>query len=294
MDFVFAAETEHDLELGDAIWRAGNVVQPVLGLEDANREGPGEPRYPDYILPNTELRAASAALGHTNVIHDPDGYIRKAPTIIQINGEQFMSLGMAAIQVFLGVDEAQPWKLNDRTLEFAGRRIPVDEAGVMIIHYAGSPAVPDNKTYRMLNYRSVIEGPVEADLIKDKIVLVGVTATGGKDFFLTPVSNGRPMAGVEILANFVETIWSNRFISRPGTAIRILILLFLGALIGVLSRRVWSALAIAGLVAIVYFLLSSWLFDYSGMMLDLFYPFLVVLLSFITAILYRLTRSTQA
>ena len=51
---------------------------------------------------------------------------------------------------------------------------------------------------------SVIDNSAPDELIQDKIVLVGLTATGGKDFYLTPVSQGRPMAGVEILANYVE------------------------------------------------------------------------------------------
>lgn len=290
LDFVFNAETPDDAVLADAMRRAGTVIQPILGVEDANLEKIGEPRYPDLVPPNPDLIEASAALGHTNIVHDPDGYVRQMPTIIRVDEDQYMSLPMAAIQVFLNIKDTQPWKFVDGSLGFAGRQIPIDRNGIMIINYAGQPARPENHTYQMVNYRSVVEGLVQEELIKDKIVLVGITATGGKDFFLTPVSNGRPMAGIEILANVVETIWSSRFVSRPAPGLRVLILLFLGALIGVVARHVWSGLVITGLVAVSYFLLTSWLFDFSGVMLDLFYPFAVMLLSFVMAMIYRLTK----
>jgi CHASE2 domain-containing sensor protein len=289
IDFVFAAEMVDDPVLAEAMRRAGVVVQPVLGLESANLDRSGKPRYPDIVEPNPGLLNESAMVGHTNIIHDQDGYVRKAPTMIQVKEQQFMSLAMAAIQVFVGAEATLPAQAEGGILEFAGRHIPVDENGAMFIHYAGPPAVRDARTYQMVSYRSVIEDTVPEELIKDKIILVGITATGGKDFFLTPVSNGRPMAGIEILANTIETIWSSRFISQPAEGVRIFVLLLLGALVGLVSRHLWSGLAFTVIIALMYFLLASWLFDSMGVLLDLFYPFLVMLLSFMLAVIYRQT-----
>jgi adenylate cyclase len=124
-------------------------------------------------------------------------------------------------------------------------------------------------------------------LFQDKIVLVGITATAEPDRYLTPVSRGRPMYGIEILANMVEAIWTGRFIYHPSTIINALILICLGMLTGLLCVRPWIGIIGAAGVAGLYFLLASWLFDLSGVMLDLFYPWLAVALSYVMVTAYR-------
>jgi CHASE2 domain-containing sensor protein len=271
----------------EAIKQAGNVIQPVLGLGDAYR-GSGEMVYEELLLPNESLLEAVASVGHTNIILNEDGVGRQAPLIIRAGEEQYPSMAIAAIRVFMGVEESQFGELDNGVLEFAGRRIPVDNSSAMIVNYAGPPASPDFTTFQTVSYRSVIDGQAPGELIKDKIVLVGMTATGERDYYMTPVSHGRPMAGVEVMANKIETIWSGRFIDRPGEGLRILILMLIGVLVGMLPQRIWTGLALTILITVLYILVASWLFDSRGVMLDLFYPFLVMTLSYAVTTAYRL------
>jgi adenylate cyclase len=133
----------------------------------------------------------------------------------------------------------------------------------------------------------VLAGTVPADLLRDKIVLIGITATAEPDSYLTPVSEGRPMYGVEILANVIESIWSDHFIRVPGTAVRVLILLGLGLLVGLLCVRPLTGLIFSLSIASIYFLLVSWLFDATGLMLDLYYPFATIGLCYFMVSAYR-------
>lgn len=315
-DLIFDASTPEDELLVESMRRAGNVVQPVLGQGDAFHDASGTVSYRRSVLPQPELLSSSASVGHTNILHDGDGYVRRVPTVATIEGERRLNLALSAIQVYLGAgaeldrgdgpgcpSSADPASVAGSScsepviqpvpdpaggiLELAGRRIPVGDLGEMIVYYAGPPARPGATTFQTVTYQDVLDANVPPGVFKDKIVLIGMTATAEPDRYLTPVSRGRPMYGVEILANVIESVWSGRFIRQPGDGIRVAILLLLGVVTGLLCTRPWSGLLLAGLVAGLYFLAATWVFDYSGIMLDFLFPFLAIALSYATVTAYR-------
>ena len=182
---------------------------------------------------------------------------------------------------------------EDGVQHFIGRQIPVDSSGGMEIYYAGPPASPGKTTFHTVSYMDVLDGQAPVDLLKDKIVLVGITATAEPDRYLTPVSRGRPMYGIEILANMIELIWSGRFIYHPGALAGSIILIGLGMLTGLLCMRPWIGIFSAAGIALLYFLLASWLFDLSGIMLDLFYAWLAIGVSYVMVTAYRYSIETR-
>lgn len=286
-DFVFESETDEDTVLAEAMQAAGNVIQPILVQGDAFHDLEGMLRYESRILPQPTLLAASAAVGHTSILHDEDGYIRRVPTVISIDGQQYDSLAMVALSNFLGSENSEQAVVENGCLSFAGRQIPVEEDGEMHVYYAGPPAQPEQTTFSMVQYQDVLAGTIPAELLRDKIVLVGITATAEPDRYLTPVSHGRPMYGVEILANVIESIWSDRFIRTPGTAVTVAILLVMGLLVGWVCTRPLTGLLFALIIAGLYFLAAGWIFDAMGIMLDLFFPFLTIALSTMMVTVYR-------
>ena len=285
-DFVFEAETADDAALVQAMTAAGNVVQPVLVQGDAYHDLAGELRYEGVVLPHPNLVTASAAVGHTGILHDEDGYIRRVPTLISVDGQSYSSLALAALANYVGGGLPDGVAENGR-LSIIGRQVPVGDDGELQIYYAGPPAEAGQTTFNMVRYQDVLAGTVPEALLRDKIVLVGITATAEPDRYLTPVSDGRPMYGVEILANVIESIWSEKFIRVPGTAVRILILLGLGWLVGWLCSRPITGLLFTVGIAVLYFLVAGWLFDLTGLMLDLYFPFTTIALSYLLVTVYR-------
>lgn len=286
-DVVFASETADDAELAQIMAAAGNVVQPLLVQGDAFHDLTGSLRYAGGVLPQPEFVAAGAGLGHTGILHDADGYIRWMPTLITIDGQPYENLAMVALRNYLGGATDDVAVVANGRLTIAGRQIPVDQDGEMRIYYAGPPAEPEHSTFTTVRYQDVLAGTVPDELLRDKIVLVGITATAEPDRYLTPVSDGRPMYGVEILANVIESIWSERFIHVPGTAVQVIILLGLGLLVGLVCTRPITGFVLAFALAACYFLLAGWLFDVTGLMLDLFFPFLTIALSYSMVTAYR-------
>jgi adenylate cyclase len=285
-DFLFEAETEDDASLITAMQSAGNVVQPVLGGGDGYH-GDGVMEFQGESLPNANLAAASAGVGHTNILHDDDGLVRQLPMVIEVASGRYPSLALAALQMFLGVEVTAPAVPEAGKLSVIGREIPVGDAGELDIFYAGPPAQLDESTFTQVSYRDVLAGEVAPELFKDKLVLIGITATAEPDRYLTPVSNGRPMYGVEILANAIESIWSGNFIYRPADIVLVLILLVLGVMTGLLCTRPWSGLLFATGLVILYLLTAFLVFDASHVMLDIFYPVLTITLSYAMVTAYR-------
>ena len=286
-DFVFDTETSDDPILAEAIATAGNVVQPVLGQGDAFRLVEGAMTFSELIFPNEALREPSAMLGHTNILHDEDGYVRQLPLSILVDNEPYPSIALASLLTFLNSQDA-PFPLpEDGRLEIIGRDIPLGRFGEFLINYAGPPATQELQTFNMVAYHDVLDGNVDPALIDGKIILVGITATSEPDSYLTPVSNGRPMYGVEILANVMEAIWSNRFIKTPPMFVNVIILLVLGMITGLLCTRPWRGLFYTAVLIIFYFVFATFIFDATGLMLDLLFPFTTILLSYAFVTAYR-------
>lgn len=291
-DFMFdtPSQAEEDAQLAQAMAAAGVVVQPVLGQGDGLHDVPGAVRFEERILPYTDLLQASAAVGHTNILHDEDGYVRRIPTIITVDQERYLSLPLAALMVYLNggsLAGLEIPRVEDGVLAIAGREIPVGELGEMSIYYAGPPANPERHTFQTVSYQDVLAGRVPPQIFKDKIVLVGITATSEPDSYLTPVSRGRPMYGVEILANTIESIWSERFVIRPSLPVRVAVLLVLGILTGLVCARPWSGLFLSITVWVSYFFFAMLLFDIQAIQLDLLYPFLTVATCYALVTAYR-------
>ncbi len=290
-----SADAAADGRLAAAVDAAGNVVQPVLGQGDGYHDIPGALRFEERILPFVPLYAASAAVGHTNILHDQDGYVRQLPTLMAVDEERHLSLPLAALLVYLrgNVSSVDIPSVQDGIFSFLGREIPVGPSGEMSIYFAGPPATPEQQTFNMVSYVDVLDGRVPDNLFNGKIVLVGITATSEPDSYLTPVSQGRPMYGVEILANVIEAIWSEHFIVHPRLMVRIAVLLILGTLTGLVCVRPWSGLMLAGGITIVYFGFAMLMFDWRAVMLDLLYPFMTIVLSYALVMTFRLSAEIR-
>jgi adenylate cyclase len=282
--------------LSQAMQAAGNVVQPILGFGDALHTQPGHISYQALFWPQPELQAASAALGHTNILHDSDGVVRRIPTLISASDDparQYPSLAISALQTYLGVAEAAAPTITADYLTVVGRSIPVTTHGEMFIYYAGPPTQPEAATFTVVSYQDVLAGRVGPEVVDGRIVLVGMMATAEPDRYLTSVSNGRPMYGVEIMANVIEAIWAGKLIRQSPTDVSLLLMLLMGVITGLLVARPWSGLLLAIGLGVVYFVMAVWLFNRSGLMLDIFFPLVTIVATYTLVTAFRLSSEAR-
>jgi adenylate cyclase len=267
-DMLFAEPAAGDAEMEAAMLDAGNVVLAVVGTDLLSSRGGVV--FDEFLAPIPSLANASAALGHANVLVDGDGVVRRLPiTARDAEGETYSALSAAVVSV----------AVNESSLD-----IPVDGSGSMRINYVGPPG-----SFASISYKDVISGDFDPWLVKGKIVLIGVTATGEGDLLTVPVS-GEQMYGVEVHANAVNTILTGKFLTASGSSITLLAILLPAVICSVLLPRL--SLKKGSLLTIV--LLGAFIgtvficFD-KGYIVDIIYTPIALVLLFISMVICRIT-----
>lgn len=216
-----------------------NAYKTVKGLEDPSAVGLlywfGKVRP---LLPS--FSEAAAAVGHINVFPDPDGSIRNQIHVVgYIKDTYFPSFPIAIVRVFKGLkDEEVTAVIGEgvllKTSPSSTLRVPVvDPQMSTLISWRKGPGVAFNQT----NFTKVYKNQVQPALFKDKIVIIGPTAPGIGDRFVTPVSASLP--GIELIANSVSNILRNDYFSRPGwlALLEFGVLILFGAFVSFLLPR---------------------------------------------------------
>ncbi len=248
-DRLFAAATK----------RAGNVVLAVVFDFDQN----GRVTTITRSLP--EIERGAIGIGHINQLPDDDGVIRRNPLLIEKDGKQIPSLGLAAAMQALGEKE---FVAGDFDISVGQRRIPVDGEYRMWIDYVGGPGV-----YPRYSFTDVLHGRVPPEELKGKILFLGATALGIYDMRVTPFHGNTP--GVELHATIADNIISGRHIRQGG--MEALIDMIFIVLLGVLAFWLTTSLRLYGAIPATVLLLSGyiWLTYYmfnAGHWINMIYP----------------------
>jgi len=287
-DVVFADNSSYDETLATAIAEADNVVLAAVGIPPVSRTEDGI-AYDSFLLPVASLEQAASSIGHANVVPDGDGTVRRLPLIVvdSSSGQVYPSLTLAALYRLFSLPLPQEYVLQDGALDLLARDVPVDSSYRLRINFSA-----DNEQRPYVSYGDVISGNFNQSLVRNKIVLIGMTATGELDAWAIPTSASK-IPGVFIHAGAMDTILTQRFLREPGTIITLMIMLLLvGIAAFALPRcgtRHWTDMAkgvgiTAGLF--VAYLVASFLAFDRGYILDLFYPLLLLPVVYVSNIVY--------
>jgi adenylate cyclase len=291
-DVLFASSTANDSILAQAIADAGNVVIAVAGEQPIVSPNP-ELTFQDVIHPTVLLENVSAATGHVSVLIGEGGIVRELPLVIMnAANESFPALTVSALYTHFGQNLSMDFGVTGGKMHVLAdpfdRYVPVDDMKSMRINYAGPPG-----TYTMISYADIIQGNFDPELVKFKTVLVGMTATGEPDSYVTPISPLK-MYGVEIHANAMATIFDESYLVEASKRMTLLIVFLMIGILGFalpfLNLR-WGAL-LSVLLFVAYALAVFFSFDY-GHILNILYPLLVVPIIYVTVLICRIT-SVQA
>jgi adenylate cyclase len=226
-------------------------------------------------LLTSAVASESGGTGYFNVVVDADGVVRHVPLALPYgldtdhgDWDMYASVDVQALRIYLALPTQQtvlsygPGGIFN--IEF-GHKLSVhpDYVSRMLVNFHG-PA----RTYPYVSFADAAQKNFPPGTFKDKIVLVGASATGIGDLRVTPFG-GLDFPGVEIHANLIDNILNRQFLKRSGKEALtdlFFILLFgipLGFWLAVVQPR-WMALGFALLIpfaAIVYFafLHGSWL-----------------------------------
>ncbi|HXG27473.1 MAG TPA: CHASE2 domain-containing protein, partial [Nevskiales bacterium] len=267
-----------DQKLAASMRAAGNVVQAmtfVLGQPQGRPDAP----LPDYVLRNaiTQVHGnpeagspiptqaalppippvgeAASGIGHLSSTLDVDGAQRFEPLVLEHFGVYLpsFSLLLAARVLNLGVDDIQ-LRLGEG-ISLGNLRIgTTPDLRMYSFYYSERNGRPP---FSVDSFHAVLSGRVPADKFRDKLVLIGASASGVGDNFPTPVAESMPP--VLALAHAVSSILQEDFFTRPQWAplLESTLLLLLALYLILMLPRLGAGLAAGISLALLAALLAT-------------------------------------
>jgi len=277
---------ESDRALADSVKTAGNVIVPVdATFEGASAPSEGAPPVPDsgfrlgsarpiqrkiVAAPFKTLADSASGFGHNLFVLDADGPIRHTVPFVQASEVALPSLGLIAAVRVLGLRpdavhvDGSVLKIGDRAMPLSLRHTRSAEGSQTyqwaLIHFRGPALLADLKSRPYPNYaffdllyseQQILDGQkpnIAPSAFKDKLVFVGVTATGLADAFETPFSQGK-MPGMQVHAGVADDILSNRFMREGGSAVRLATVIAVSLAVGLMATF-FTAFWATGIVVI--------------------------------------------
>jgi adenylate cyclase len=243
----------------------------------------------ESILPEANITQVSKATrfsGFFNMFVDQDGAVRKVPSIIKFDNSLYAPLSLATLSAFSGKNISVKITENYGVEEvrLGMDLIPTDELGRIMINYRGP-----SKTFKHISATDILRGRIKPGALKDKILLIGVTAVGVYDLRLTPFENNFP--GLEIHANVLDSVLSKDYLYRPDWAAWFdMAAMAFGCI--VLGIILTFSGATAGAFAAVFMLTGhimgcQYLFSSTGMIVSIVYPLFTMILTYVSIVGYK-------
>jgi adenylate cyclase len=240
-----------------------------------------------YIQNSVEIiTQAALASGYFNMKPDPDGVMRSIPMLFRYKDCILPPLSIQVLRYYMDnpLLMAKIAEYGVERIQLGDIEIPTDEVGRMFINYRGP-----QKTFPHYSAIDVIRGDIPEGDLKDKIVLVGATATGIYDLRVTPFESVFP--GVEVHANIIDNMLQGDFIIHPGWAsiFDISLMGFLGILFGIALPKVKATPGAVGsaVLLVAYIYMNRYLLIHRGTWLNVVYPSLQILFMYTGIILFR-------
>ncbi|MEZ4670021.1 MAG: CHASE2 domain-containing protein [Anaerolineae bacterium] len=246
-------------------------VMPLIGatvVENPDQTAPSI-SFGTVLKPAKIIREAADYLGYVNTFADVDSAVRRQPSLLVSEGQTNLSFAISTYLAYLRVPAAAIDQIvvpSANALQVASLSIPVDEHGVWLQNFFGPPANATKQTFPIYSARAINDGAVASSVFKDKVVLVGlINATGGTDMYAVPSStNGQLMAGVEIHANAIQSLISNKIPSEQSQQSQILMIVALSLASSLVYAHLrWfmkmpvSVLLVAATIFVAFMLFST-------------------------------------
>lgn len=322
-----------DSELADLIQTLNQAAPAVIAL-DIFRDLPQEPGheqlanlfrttpnligieriFPRIVAPPPALPADQ--VGFADLQSDPDGKLRRSLLGAYDTEEEFsFSLAIRVAEEFLGdrnlpldsglrdlyalrFGTAELPRIQPNTGGYRNLEKPTDEVDTFINYRSGG------NPFEMVSLRAVLAGEVPDELVRDRIVLIGVVAPSVKDIINTvAVSSAAPnpapgiVYGVEVQAHAISQIVQAALYQRPllnswgesGEYLWIVFWGILGISLGRFLGTPWRAIVGLSVSCAIFLGLSYWLLI-MGWWVPLVPPLTILLVNGIgltTALFYR-------
>ncbi len=233
-DISFSEPSSNDAVLKNAIINNGSVVFPLQSKYTLNDE------YPFYDV---------ALFGHVEVPVDNDGVTR----YVKLFNQKTPSFALTILN-----------HINAKERLDYGNRL---KSNLNSKNYFAPFIYPPKGSYPEYTFFDVLSGKIEPAKLKDKIVFVGVTATGiGDRIRSSSLDNNLFISGLELQADIFDALRSDQLtymVPESASAIINILSILIIALVACLAAPLTTIIVLLIYVGIL-FLLSFIVFYYTG------------------------------
>jgi adenylate cyclase len=287
---------ESDAALVESTRKAGNVVHAAEAssaeLEDPSRalaenlDAPalnvGVPAdctmpRPRLTPPFPALAAVSKGIGHTLLILDSDGPVRRIAPVVKVGERTIPSLSLAATMAMGATAVPRGVGAGDCTALVPWRGPAMNTNG--------APTFTSYSFYDLLySQQQILEGQkpgIDPALFTDRIVIVGGSGEGLKEAFTTPFPSG-DIDGPEVHANVIDGLLANRWIERSPAWVTVAMAIAGAVIVGAagLYLNAWLTGAAAAAVLVVLAVGAVLLFS-RGLWIPVTVPGLAIIFAFV-------------
>ena len=166
----------------------------------------------DYVLASLpELQEAAHGQAMLSVALE-QGVVRHIPLIMGLGEKLVPSLPMEMLRLATGSPALDVYADTSgvQSVGVADVLVPTQPGGDIWLHFASIRSTLS----RYVSARDILQGAVDPERFRNKLVLVGLTGTGVTDMRTTAL--GELVPGIEIQAQVIETIFEGRFLRRPS------------------------------------------------------------------------------
>jgi serine/threonine-protein kinase len=216
----------------------------------------------DLLPPIAEIARHATAIGHLNTLPDLDGAVRSEPLVLQYYDRFFPSISLQIAARSLNLDTSDIRVNLAQSVELGSLTIGTDtQLQMNTFFYSGKQGSP---AFQVDSFYDVFTGKIPLEKYRDKIVLIGPTATGVGTPQITPIEAA--MAPVLTLAHSVSSILNEDFFIEPEwgawarTGAFLVVMLYLMLLMPRLKAGVAfvvTLLLLLSLIAAHYVLMTS-------------------------------------
>ncbi|MFM2062510.1 MAG: hypothetical protein RLZZ507_2180 [Cyanobacteriota bacterium] len=239
-DILFTEPTIDDAALAEAMEFNGHTVLAVA------------PSLQQQTLRPVPVLDQVTAKGHIVSSADVDGVTRKS--FLYIN--QFPSL---SIQLLAAYNNSLQQTFNPKTSNSNQSRavIPPLQSGVKVQSVWINWIAPTQEipTYSFID---VVQGKIDTAKLRNKIVLVGLTATGTSDPLKTPFDQIPPTSGIYLHAAVIDNLLNQRLLQKLPWQLELLLLLIvgIGASLLLIPGKLYQRTLLLALLPLSWFSLS--------------------------------------
>lgn len=312
LDMVFSeySNKKDDEILTKAISDSKKVVLGFFfrSQEKKNEKDIANKNLPDYCIENIQvigevdtipiknfptaetniypISSAGVGKGFFSVFPDSDGILRRLHLIAAFDGYLMPSLSLAAISNYL----SQPiFVIIDKygvvELKVDNKKIPVSNTGSLLINFYGK-----GHTIPHVSAIDILQGHVSKDILKDKLIFLGVTEKAVGDLVPTPTDPNFP--GTEVHCTMASNILQNFYLVRNTYVylIDFLSLLIIPVILTTISMKTKNTLLSLlnfFVFGVLYVFFNIYLFSAYNIRIATIYPFVQFILSFVLLESYR-------